>query len=130
MSSPSGFHHVTLTVTDLGRSVAWYQAVLGIPKVADRSGDGWVRALLRSPDGLMIGLTEHATTAAGGRFDPTVVGLDHLSVACTDREAVAEWAAHLDRAGIEHSGIVDAPAGSLVVCKDPDGIPLEFFASA
>ena len=81
MPTPEGFHHVTLTVADLARSVEWYERALAITKVADREGDGWVRALLRSPSGFMIGLTEHDATVAGACFDHAVVGLDHLSVA-------------------------------------------------
>jgi hypothetical protein len=34
------------------------------------------------------------------------------------------------RSGVEHSGVIDAAAGSLLVVKDPDGIAIEFFASA
>jgi catechol 2,3-dioxygenase-like lactoylglutathione lyase family enzyme len=130
MPIPEGFHHVTLTVTDRARSSTWYQQVLGIDKVADREGDGWTRVLLRAPNGLMIGLTEHEATAAGTRFDPTAVGLDHVSIGCEGRNGVEAWASHLDQLGGAHSGVVDAPAGSLLVVKDPDGIPLEFFASA
>jgi len=81
MPTPEGFHHVTLTVADLARSVEWYERALAITKVADREGDGWVRALLRSPSGFMIGLTEHDATVASACFDHAVVGLDHLSVA-------------------------------------------------
>jgi catechol 2,3-dioxygenase-like lactoylglutathione lyase family enzyme len=129
MPTPQGVHHVTLTVTDLERSSAWYQRVLNIDKVADRSGDGWTRVLLRTASGFMIGLTEHDATANGDRFDPTVVGLDHLSIACSDRDGIEAWAAHLDDLGVQHSGVIDAAAGSLLVVEDPDGIPIEFFAS-
>jgi choline dehydrogenase len=38
MRSPSTFHHVTLSVTDLPRSVDSYERVLGMAKVADREG--------------------------------------------------------------------------------------------
>lgn len=129
MPTPTGFHHLTLTVTDLGRSSIWYQRVLGIEKVADRVGDGWTRVLLRAPSGFMIGLTEHGSTAPGDSFDPTRVGLDHLSIDCAGRAVVEAWAAHLDELGVQHSGVTDAPAGSLLVAKDPDGIPVEFFAN-
>ena len=129
MPTPDGLHHLTLTVTDLGRSATWYQAVLNIEKAADRVGDGWTRVLLRSPSGFMIGLTEHRSTTAGASFDPTVVGLDHLSVACQDRSEVETWADHLTALGVAHEDIVDAPAGHVLVCRDPDDIPVEFFAS-
>jgi catechol 2,3-dioxygenase-like lactoylglutathione lyase family enzyme len=122
------FHHVTLTVTDLERSVEWYERVLGLPKVADRAGDGWVRALLRAPSGVMIGLTRHEGTGSGDGFDHLRVGLDHVSIACADRAEVERWAAHLDRCAVPHGEIVDAPAGHVLVCRDPDGIPVELFA--
>jgi catechol-2,3-dioxygenase len=129
MPTPDAVHHVTLTVTDLERSQAWYQAVLNLDKVADREGDTWTRVLLRAPSGLMIGLTQHRSTITDHRFDPTVVGLDHLAISCDGRSAVEAWAAHLDQLALHHSGVIDAPAGSLLVVEDPDGIPIEFFAS-
>lgn len=129
MPCVESLHHVTLTVTDLDRSVEWYQRVLGLERAADRQGDGWVRVLLRAPSGLLIGLTQHDATGADDRFDPTRVGLDHLSVRCADRAEVEAWARHLDEVGVGHGGIIDAPAGHLVVCRDPDDLPVELFAS-
>ncbi len=88
MKSPAVFHHVTLTVTDLPRSIDWYERVLGMTKVADREGPTWKRALMRSEGGLVIGLTAHEGTGSD-RFDERRVGLDHLSIACEDRDEVA-----------------------------------------
>ena len=34
----------------------------------------------------------------------------------------------LESLGIKHGGIVDAPYGSGVSFRDPDNLPLEFFA--
>lgn len=124
---PESFHHVTLTVTSLERSVEWYGRVLGIPKVADRFGDGWVRALLRAPSGLVIGLTQHDETPDGDRFDHRRVGLDHLSIGCPDRAGVLAWCHHLDALGIDHEPLVETPTASVMVCRDPDGVPVEFF---
>lgn len=123
------FHHLTLTVTDLDRSADWYQRALGLEHAADRQGPGWERVLLRSRAGLVIGLTRHDGTGEGDRFDHTRVGLDHLAVHCPDRDAVQAWADHLEAVGIEHDGVTDAPTGHVLVCRDPDGIPVEFFAS-
>ena len=41
-----------------------------------------------------------------------------------DRAEVEAWVEHLDTTGIPHGGIVDAPAGHVLVCRDPDGIPI------
>jgi glyoxylase I family protein len=127
MKSPAAFHHLTLSVTDLPRSVDWYERVLGMRKVADRKGPTWIRALMRSEGGLVIGLTAH-DDASEDPFDERRVGLDHLSIACEDRDAVVAWEQHLNELGVEHGGIVDAEYGHVLTSRDPDGIPVEFFA--
>jgi catechol-2,3-dioxygenase len=127
MKSAAVFHHVTLTVTDLPRSVDWYERVLGMTKVADREGLTWTRALMRSEGGLVIGLTAHESTGSD-RFDERRVGLDHLSIACEDRDEVEAWERHLNELGVEHGGLVDAAYGHVLTSRDPDGIPVEFFA--
>jgi len=127
MRSPSTFHHVTLSVTDLPRSVDWYERVLGMSKVADREGATWTRALMRSDGGLVISLTVHEGTP-GDRFDERRVGLDHLSIACADRVEVEAWERHLDELGVQHGDLVDAGYGHVLTSRDPDGIPIEFFA--
>jgi glyoxylase I family protein len=127
MSSPAAFHHVTLTVTDLSRSVAWYERVIGMTKAVDREGPGWTRALMRTEGGLVIGLTAHEG-GTGDRFDERRVGLDHLSIACADRAAVTAWEERLNELEVEHGGIVDAEYGHVLTSRDPDGIAVEFFA--
>jgi glyoxylase I family protein len=127
MRPPSTFHHITLSVTDLARSVDWYERVLGMSKVADREGPTWTRALMRSEGGLVISLTAHQDTPAE-HFDERRVGLDHLSIACQDRDEVEAWAQHLTELGVEHGELVDAGYGYVLTSRDPDGIPVEFFA--
>lgn len=41
MSEALRIHHVTITVTDLDASVAWYEQVLGLEKAVVRTGTGW-----------------------------------------------------------------------------------------
>jgi catechol 2,3-dioxygenase-like lactoylglutathione lyase family enzyme len=77
--------------------------------------------------GVVLGLQAHARTPEGDRFDEARVGLDHLSIACEDRAEVQAWLAELDDAGVPHSSI-SAPPANLAICRDPDGIPIEFFA--
>ena len=45
-----------------------------------------------------------------------------------NRQELETWAARLDELGIEHDAIKDASYGSGVSFRDPDNIPLEFFA--
>ena len=50
------------------------------------------------------------------------------STGCANRAALEKWATRLNELGIEHGGVVDAPYGSGLSFRDPDGIALEFFA--
>ena len=38
------------------------------------------------------------------------------------------WMDRLNKLGVQHGGIVDAPYGSGLSFRDPDGVALEFFA--
>ena len=38
------------------------------------------------------------------------------------------WERHLDELGVEHGELVDAGYGHVLTSRDPDGIPVEFFA--
>jgi len=124
------YHHVSLTVTDLERSMRWYEQVLGVRKVADRTGEGWVRSVMRSDGGLTVGLTVHEGGPAGGGFDHRRVGLDHVAIACTGADGVRAWVAHLDALGVVHGPIEEPGYATVVTARDPDGIAVEFFAPA
>ena len=62
------------------------------------------------------------------RFTEFKAGLDHVGFGCANRGELEKWVERLDELGIEHGGIVDAPYGSGLSFRDPDGIALEFFA--
>lgn len=122
-------HHVSLSVTDPERSAEWYQALLGEASILTREGPGWRRLRLQWPNGLVIGFTCHESTDRGATFDHTRVGMDHLGLACPDEGAVRAWAMRLDALGFAHGPVEDVPYGWAVTARDPDGIPVEFFAS-
>lgn len=77
--------------------------------------------------GVVLGLQAHERTPGGDRFDEARVGLDHVSIACADRTQVQAWLARLDEAGVPHSPTSAEPA-NVATCRDPDGIPIQFFA--
>ncbi len=62
-------------------------------------------------------------------FDPTRVGLDHLSWRVKDEGELDAWVARLDELGIAHGGVQrTASTGSaLVAFRDPDGVQLELY---
>ena len=85
---------------------------------------------MRSDSGLVIGLTAHEGTTPDDRFDERRVGLDHLSIACADRAEVEAWSATWMRSACSTASCVDAGYGHVLTSRDPDAIPVEFFAPA
>lgn len=90
----------------------------------EETGDERSAVVLELPGtNLLVGLT-HFRSGTDGGFDPTRTGLDHFAFSVPDRAALDDWAAHLDRHGVEHSGPIDVPPGAILNLKDPDGIAL------
>jgi uncharacterized protein (TIGR00725 family) len=122
-------HHLTLSVTDVRRSADWYQDLLGPASVIERTGPDWERIRMQWPSGLVVGVTAHNSTESGDRFDHRRVGMDHVGLACTDRAEVRRWAERLDAIGAPRGPVEDLPYGWAVTGRDPDDIPVEFFAA-
>jgi len=123
----AGLHHVALTVTDRDVSAAWYAQVLGMVELFREEGDERRACVMRFPDGhYSVGLVEHRPSD-GAPFSPRHVGLDHVAFTVPSRQALEEWAGHLEAEGVTHSGVTDIPAGAILNLKDPDGISLAIF---
>jgi glyoxylase I family protein len=121
--------HVALTVRDLGVSVRWYEALLDARPVIDEDTDPDMHhTVYLLGDGTLLGLHQHQRPAPLGRFSEFQVGLDHVAFGCASRGELEKWSRRLDELGIEHGGIKDAPYGSGLSFRDPDGIALELFA--
>ncbi len=122
----SGIHHLALTVSDLETSTAFYELVFGFPPAMELGGENLQRRLFTLPGGTNLGLTQHHPTTTEC-FTPFRPGLDHVGLAVDSTDDIHEWVAHLTAVGIEHSAPVEAPYGTALSFKDPDGIALEFF---
>ena len=129
MPAISGLDHIALTVTDLDASCDFYENVVGLQPSGSLEDGPFVRRLFALPGGLHLGLTQH-DSGSGLPFDPTTPGLDHVALACTTREELVAWEAHLAERGVSHSGVQDAAYGSALSFRDPDDIALELFVPA
>jgi len=126
----TSIHHLSLTTTDLDRSVAWYTDLLGLVPIMDEPHAGGRAVVLMQPQaGLFIGLHAHAANA-GERFAETRTGLDHVSFGVPSREVLVAWEQRLTERGVPHSPIADVSYGSVLVFRDPDNIQLELIAPA
>jgi glyoxylase I family protein len=119
--------HVALTVRDLSVSVPWYAGLFGDAPVLDED-TGPFRHVVWVLNGTLLGLHQFPDADVATPFSERRAGLDHVAFGVTDRAELEGWEKRLDELGISHGGIEDAPYGSGLSFRDPDGLPLEFFA--
>jgi glyoxylase I family protein len=125
----TALNHVAVTVRDIDASAPWYQALIGSEPALDEHTDAGYRHVVWALDnGTLFGIHQHDRPLEGGRFSEFQAGLDHVGFGCADRSELETWVDKLNELGVEHGGIVDAPYGSGLSFRDPDGIALEFFA--
>lgn len=130
MPEISGLHHLALTVTDVERSAAWYQDLLGVVEVLGDTNDEVSYKVLADPaSGTMFGLRQY-TAGSGDGFDEFRTGLDHLAFEVTSAEELAAWEAELAARDVEYTPAAETPIGTVVVFRDPDRIQLEFWLPA
>ena len=122
-------NHVAVTVRDLDVSGPWYCNLLGADPLVDEHTDAGSRHLVwLLPGRTLCGIHQHDRQAPDEKFSEYRVGLDHVGFGCASRAELENWVTRLNELGIQHGGVVDAPYGSGLSFRDPDGIALEFFA--
>lgn len=131
----TGFQHVRLTVTDLARSRAFYDAVFGwpvayeVPEGADeatREALGFLYGgLIYAVPGGLLGLRP----VGQDRFSEDRTGLDHLALSVASRADLDAAAALLDELGVPHEPVKDLGVMAILELRDPDGIALELVAT-
>lgn len=130
MSQPTlaGIHHVKIPVTELNTSRAWYERVFGFRVTMEfPDADDLVVGVSGEVPGLgdvLLALRVNPAAAGGSR------GFDPVSFGVTGRKDVEAWAEHLDALDIEHSPVIDASLGWLLVFTDPDGLELHLYSWA
>jgi catechol 2,3-dioxygenase-like lactoylglutathione lyase family enzyme len=122
----SGIHHVKLPVSDVTRSRAWYERVLGFETVIEFVEHGVVEGVALRCDNCQPQLAL--------RHDPdraqALSGFDAVALLVPNRDDVRLWSARLDDLGEPHGGLVQGHAGGavLVGLTDPDGIEIRIYA--
>lgn len=121
--------HVGINVTDLARSQAFYQELLGLePMIESREGPRKFAFLARGGN-IVLTLWEQAK----GSFDAARPGLHHLSFQVGSIAEVKHFEKKARELGakLHHGGIVEHAPGfgsGGVYFDDPDGSRLEIFA--
>lgn len=124
----AGVHHVKIPVTDLVRSVAWYQRVFGL-RVVMRFPDqhGVEQGVVGEIDGLgpaVLALRQNPEVSAAVR------GFDPVAFAVTAQADMNAWAEHLDGLDVPHSPVFEATDGWMMEFTDPDGLELQLYSWA
>ena len=121
-------HHLRLTVTDVERSREFYTSLLGFTVLMPLPSG----VLLQNRSMLLgLGPAPHSGQASD-RFDENRVGLDHLSFAVSDRDALDAAERLLNERGVPNGGIkdLDADFGLYILAfRDPDNIQIELTAT-
>ncbi len=114
---------VSLQVAQLGRSLEFYERVLGL-RVIHRDERSASLAAADDEHPLVL-LREHrhvSTGARGGRL-----GLYHFAILLPDRAALGRFVAHLAEIGA-HAGASDHLVSEALYLRDPDGLGIEVYA--
>jgi glyoxylase I family protein len=135
----TGLHHLRITVTDIARSRAFYQDVLGFEVAAESPGDvddPEVRAdptqlyggVVFKTNGILFGLRPVAEPS--DRFLSTRVGLDHVSFSVASVDDLHGVVERLEAAGVEHGEVKELDGFGIAILSfsDPDGVHLELSA--
>ncbi|HVL99214.1 MAG TPA: VOC family protein [Egibacteraceae bacterium] len=129
MPAITGVHHLSLTVSDLPRSVDWYTEVLGFAVHSEVEEATFRRTRLRHPaSGVVVTLTRHDGGAAEA-FDERRTGLDHVAFQVATLDEVDAVKRRFEELGVVHSEVRRGSGDvAIVTVRDPDNIQLEVMA--
>jgi catechol 2,3-dioxygenase len=111
---------VHLTVSDLGRSLHYYDEAIGLETLERDSG----RASLGSAGRELLVLVEDP----GAKPAPGNTGLFHFALLVPERAALARWLAHAARDRVGLAGLSDHRVSEAIYLRDPDYHGIEIYA--
>ena len=115
-----GLHHIKLPVADLDASLAWYQRVFDAQHLTQfdhYDGAGIRYAMIVQLSGLDVPVELRWAPYAAA----AIAGYDPVSFVAGGPDDLQRWVEHLDALSVEHSQVITALAGQLVIFPDPDG---------
>jgi catechol 2,3-dioxygenase len=114
---------VRLQVADLGRSLTYYERVLGM-RVLERDGDRLVLGA-QGADRPLVELRQRI----GARPVPRRgrLGLYHYAILVPDRPSLGRFLGHLEEIGA-YAGMSDHFVSEAIYLTDPDGLGIEVYA--
>ncbi len=126
----NGVHHITLTVSDLARSDAFYRHHFGFQPLVDL---GSRRLFTNGHFILAITLPSDpdAPIPDDDRFSENRIGLDHISFSVGSLAELEAAAAYFDAQGVTRGEIRNLGSGFgiyVMAVRDPDNIQLELTA--
>jgi catechol 2,3-dioxygenase len=114
---------VRLQISDLNRSLEYYESVMGF-RVTDKKSD---RASLAAhgDDAVLIELVERKGARAIPRRGR--LGLYHYAILLPDRVSLGKFLVHLSKLSV-HAGMSDHLVSEALYLTDPDGLGIEVYA--
>ena len=110
---------VELSVSDLGRSVEYWERVVGLRVLARENGF----ASLGADTELIRFVEEPGSQPADGH-----TGLYHVALLVPDRPSLARWLAHAARDQTRIEGLSDHAVSEAIYLRDPDRHGIEIYA--
>lgn len=115
--------HVRLQISDLDRSIAYYERVIGFRTIEKGASTATLGAY--GDDTPLLELREHPGATPVPRRGR--LGLYHFAILLPDRTALGRFVTHLGGIG-EHAGMADHLVSEAIYLSDPDGLGIEVYA--
>ena len=120
----SGIRHVKIPVGDVRRSLEWWQRVFDARQTMEfKNPDGTYQCVYLEVPGLEHEIALEPEPAVGAAMK----GFNLLVFAVPTLVDLEVWLTHLDRLGIQHSGVFFGTTGWFTRFRDADGLEFQLY---